>query len=60
MGTVLNHPVFQADPVKAIQLHLEGTQPIEEPRKKKTNKNGSTKRKEKKSKASARPSSMEM
>ncbi|XP_038900086.1 putative ribosome biogenesis protein slx9-like [Benincasa hispida] len=59
MGTVLNHPVFQADPLRAIQLHLEGTQPIEEP-KKKTNKNGSKKRKEKKSKASPRPSSMEM
>ncbi|XP_038883689.1 putative ribosome biogenesis protein slx9-like isoform X2 [Benincasa hispida] len=60
MSTVLNHPVFQADPLRAIRLHLEGTQPIEEPKKKKTNKNGSKKRKEKKSNASARPSSMEM
>ncbi|KGN54744.1 putative ribosome biogenesis protein slx9-like [Cucumis sativus] len=60
MGTVLNHPVFQADPLRAVQLHLEGTQPIEEPKKKKMNKNGSKKRKEKKSKASAKPSSMEM
>lgn len=60
MGTVLNHPVFQADPLRAIHLHLESTQPVEEPKKKKTNKNGSKKRKEKKSKGTARPSSMEM
>ena len=60
MGTVLNHPVFQADPLRAVQLHLLGTQPTEEPKKKKMNKNGSKKRKEKKLKASARPSSMEM
>lgn len=60
MDTVLNHSVFQADPLKAIQLHLEGTQPIEELKKKKSNKNGSKRRKEKKSKASAIPSSMEM
>ncbi|KAG7023365.1 hypothetical protein SDJN02_14390 [Cucurbita argyrosperma subsp. argyrosperma] len=60
MGTVLNHPAFQADPLGAIHLHLESTQPVEETKKKKTNRNGSKKRKEKKSKATAKPSSMEM
>ncbi|XP_022146723.1 putative ribosome biogenesis protein slx9-like isoform X2 [Momordica charantia] len=58
MGTVLNHPAFQADPLKAIHLHLESTQPVEEPKKKNTNKNGSKKRKEKKLKASAGPQQM--
>lgn len=60
MGTVLNHPAFQADPLGAIHLHLQSTQPVEETKKKKTNRNGSKKRKEKKSKATAKPSSMEM
>ncbi|XP_038881620.1 uncharacterized protein LOC120073082 [Benincasa hispida] len=56
---VLSHPKFLADPLGSIQPHLETIQPIEE-LKKKRNINGSKKRKEEKSKASARPSTMEM
>ncbi|KAL8540390.1 hypothetical protein ACS0TY_001845 [Phlomoides rotata] len=56
--TVLNHPVFQSDPLAAIYQHLQNTQPVtaEKPKKKdsKTRKN---KAKKKKSKA---PQSMEI
>ncbi|GAV62287.1 hypothetical protein CFOL_v3_05811 [Cephalotus follicularis] len=54
LSTVLNHPVFQSDPLAAIHQHLESTQPItKEKPKEKTNQNGGKKAKGIKSKASA-------
>ncbi|XP_054793575.1 uncharacterized protein LOC129299148 [Prosopis cineraria] len=57
----LNDPSFQTDPLSAIHQHLLSTQPVvEEQPKKKENKNGSMKRKEKKLKALVRSQNMEM
>ncbi|KAJ0010693.1 hypothetical protein Pint_33870 [Pistacia integerrima] len=40
LGTVLNHPAFQVDPLAAIHQHLESTAPIsDEKPKKKTKQN---------------------
>ncbi|XP_028751540.1 uncharacterized protein LOC114711323 isoform X2 [Neltuma alba] len=57
----LNNPSFQTDPLSAIHQHLLSTQPVvEEQPKKKVNKNGSMKRKEKKLKALVKSQNMEM
>ena len=57
----LSDPSFQTDPLSAIHQRLLTTQPVvEEQPKKKVNKNGSTKRKDKKLKALARSQNMEM
>lgn len=48
LNAVLSNPAFRADPLAAIHQHLERTQPASESEvkeKKKTRKNGSTKRK---------------
>ncbi|XP_062176459.1 uncharacterized protein LOC133881530 isoform X2 [Alnus glutinosa] len=62
LSAVLNHPVFQSDPLAAIYQHLQSTQPVtDEKPKKKKNKNGGKKRKEKKkTKVSDGPQSMVM
>ncbi|RDX73665.1 hypothetical protein CR513_46699, partial [Mucuna pruriens] len=61
-SAVLKDPIFQADPLSAIDQYLRNTQPVvEEQPKKKVNKNGSKKKKKKKkSKASAGLQSMEL
>nr|GEV53187.1 putative ribosome biogenesis protein slx9-like [Tanacetum cinerariifolium] len=60
LKTVLNDPVFKADPLAALHQHLQSTQPVLEkpPRKKETGKKGQKKRK-KKSKASTGSQTME-
>ncbi|PWA93947.1 hypothetical protein CTI12_AA065990 [Artemisia annua] len=60
MKTVLNDPVFKADPLAALHQHLQSTQPVLEkpPRKKETGKKGQ-KKKKKKSKASTGSQTME-
>ncbi|KAF5751181.1 putative ribosome biogenesis protein slx9-like isoform X2 [Tripterygium wilfordii] len=55
---VLNHPVFQSDPLAAIHQHLQMTQPVEKPDRK-MNKN-KKKEMKKKSKASTESQSMDM
>ncbi|KAJ4830725.1 hypothetical protein Tsubulata_015598 [Turnera subulata] len=58
---VLNHAAFRSDPLEAIHQHLQSTQPVvEEKPKKKANKNGSRKAKEKKLRGSAAPQSMDL
>ncbi|KAM7271040.1 hypothetical protein ACFE04_030254 [Oxalis oulophora] len=59
MTAVLNHSVFQSDPLAAIHQHLQNTQPVVDEKPKKRNKNGSKKSKKKKSKGAA-PQSMDM
>ncbi|EXC17278.1 hypothetical protein L484_027465 [Morus notabilis] len=51
LKAVLNHPAFQSDPLAAIHQHLLNTQPVIDEKPKKKNK---------KSKASAGPESMDM
>ncbi|EYU42692.1 hypothetical protein MIMGU_mgv1a015540mg [Erythranthe guttata] len=51
LKTVMNHPVFQSDPLAAIYQHLQNTQPpVEEKPKKRDNKTKKRKTKKKKSK----------
>ncbi|ONK60425.1 uncharacterized protein A4U43_C08F18330 [Asparagus officinalis] len=59
MKAVLNNPVFQMDPILAIQHHLERTQPepVVTEKKRKPNRPGSAKRK---NKAKKGPSFMDM
>lgn len=60
LRTVLNHPVFQSDPLAAIHQHLQSTQPsIDEKPVKKHTKSGRKRAKGKKSKASTGPQTME-
>ncbi|KAI3448129.1 hypothetical protein Pfo_004794 [Paulownia fortunei] len=52
LKTVINHPVFQSDPLGAIYQHLQNTQPaIDEKPKRKDSKTRKNKAKKKKSKA---------
>ncbi|KAK6143579.1 hypothetical protein DH2020_023927 [Rehmannia glutinosa] len=52
LKTVINHPVFQSDPLGAIYQHLQNTQPaIDEKPKRKDSKTRKDKTKKKKSKA---------
>lgn len=61
LNEVLNHPVFQKDPLSSIHQHLQNTQPsLDEEPKKKPNKNGGKKKKSKKSKALSGQQSMEI
>lgn len=60
LRTVLNHPVFQSDPLAAIHQHLQSTQPsTDEKQVKKHTKSGRKRAKGKKSKASTGPQTME-
>ncbi|KAG8645589.1 ribosome biogenesis protein slx9 [Manihot esculenta] len=60
LNTVLNHPVFQSDPLEAIHQHLQSTQPVmDEKPKKKVTKNGGKKVKGKKAKVSNQCQSMD-
>lgn len=59
LRTVLDHPVFQADPWAALHQHLQSTQPVDEKPAKKS-KGGKKAAKGKKSKASSRAQSMEI
>ncbi|KAF2318664.1 hypothetical protein GH714_009699 [Hevea brasiliensis] len=43
LGTVLNHPAFQSDPLGAIHQHLQSTQPVMDEKPKKLSKNGGRK-----------------
>ncbi|KAG8368423.1 hypothetical protein BUALT_Bualt15G0043900 [Buddleja alternifolia] len=57
LKTVINHPVFQSDPLAAIYQHLQNTQPAsDEKPKRKDSKTGKPKSKRKKSKAPAQQS----
>lgn len=61
LKVVLNHPAFQKDPLGSIYQHLQNTQPVAEKKfKRKDNKSGNKKAKQKKSKASRGPQSMEV
>ncbi|PON73965.1 ribosome biogenesis protein [Parasponia andersonii] len=60
LSTVLKHPAFQSDPLPSIHQHLQSTQPVIDEKPKKKNKNGGTKKKDKKTKASTGPESMDM
>lgn len=53
LKTVINHPIFQSDPLAAIYQHLQNTQPaIDEKPKRKDSKTRKNKAKKRKSKAS--------
>ncbi|PON88125.1 ribosome biogenesis protein [Trema orientale] len=60
LSTVLKHPSFQSDPLASIHQHLESTQPVIDEKPKKKNKNGGKKNKDKKTKSSTGPESMDM
>lgn len=52
LKTVINHPVFQSDPMAAIFQHLQNTQPaVDEKPKRKDSKTRKNKTKKRKSKA---------
>lgn len=61
MRNVINHPIFQSDPLAAIHQHLQNTQPASETELvKKAKDNAKKKKKKKKTKSSSEPQSMEL
>ncbi|PIN17598.1 hypothetical protein CDL12_09733 [Handroanthus impetiginosus] len=58
LKTVINHPVFQSDPLSAIYQHLQNTQPLTDEKPKR--KDGKTRKNKTKKKKSNTSQSMEM